>query len=80
MNLKDFLIKNNIDYREVINLYLFIEDTNSDILKFPEYILDDLYKAEEKLERYKILYEEKYPESNFFSELYEMYCNDIETK
>lgn len=86
--LKDFLIKNNIDYKKVIELYLFIEDTNSDILDFdnehewyeayPEYILDDLYKAEEKLEKYKILYEKEYPESNFFSEVYEMYCDELE--
>lgn len=82
--LKDFLIKNNIDYRKVIELYLFILDTNSELdfneayYSFPEYVLEDLHLAEEELEKYKILYKKEYPEVNFEDEIYDLYCSEIE--
>ena len=88
--LKDFLIKNNIDFREVISLYLFIQDTYSDITEFeinhgayeayPEYILNDLEKSEEKFEKYKILFKQEYPEANFEYEVYDLFCDEIENK
>ena len=89
MNLKDFLIKNNIDYKEVISLYLFIEEINSDITEFhethgqydtyPEHIYD-LEKSEEKFEKYKILFKQEYPESNFENEVYDLFCDYLENK
>lgn len=81
MNLKDFLIKNNIDYKEVINLYLFILEINHGAYEaYPEYILNDLYKAEEEFEKYKILYKQKYSEANFENEVYEMFCDYLENE
>lgn len=90
MNLKDFLIKNNIDYKEVISLYLFIEEINSDITEFhethgqydtyPEHILNELDSAEEKFEEYKNIYKKEYPESNFENEVYDLFCDYLENK
>ena len=90
--LKDFLIKNNINPKGVIDLYIFITQSYSEIgdwndnheaYEYPpeiQNVVDELEIYEREYDNIKNLYKKECPEADFDSEVYELFCDYLENK